>query len=77
MDLVDGEDICLFLEKPLGAIEALEVILKCAKILEQVHAKGIIHRDIKPGNIMLKRRENGQIDVTIVDFGYVCFELGE
>lgn len=45
--------------------EALEITRRVALGLESAHAHGIVHRDIKPGNIILTR-EN---DVKIVDFG--------
>jgi serine/threonine-protein kinase len=37
--------------------------------LRRAHEQGIIHRDIKAGNIYLARRDDGQIEVKILDFG--------
>ncbi len=48
---------------PLGRV--IEVIFKCAKALDYAHRQGIIHRDIKPGNILVA----GDFDVKIGDFG--------
>lgn len=43
----------------------VEVIFKCAKALDYAHRKGLVHRDIKPGNILM----TAEGDVRIVDFG--------
>ena len=43
----------------------VEVIFKCAKALDYAHRKGLVHRDIKPGNILM----TADGDVRIVDFG--------
>ncbi|MGH8312869.1 MAG: serine/threonine protein kinase, partial [Gammaproteobacteria bacterium] len=43
----------------------VEIIFKCAKALDYAHRKGLVHRDIKPGNIMM----TADGDVRIVDFG--------
>jgi serine/threonine protein kinase len=48
---------------PLGRV--IEVIFKCAKALDYAHRQGIIHRDIKPGNILV----SGDFEVKIGDFG--------
>ncbi len=48
---------------PLGKV--VEVVFKCARALEYAHSQGVIHRDVKPGNILLTR----QGDVRLVDFG--------
>ncbi len=45
--------------------EALAILYQVLEILEQVHHRGILHRDVKPSNILLHR--NG--DVTLIDFG--------
>lgn len=47
--------------------EALEVLIQTCAALSHAHERGLIHRDVKPGNIM--RSPSGQ--VTIMDFGIV------
>ena len=67
MELLEGEDLEHFCEKdtllPLRKI--LDIIAETADALDYACTQGVIHRDIKPGNIMLL--ENGHIKVT--DFG--------
>jgi serine/threonine protein kinase len=45
--------------------DVVKIIFKCAKALHYAHQRGVIHRDIKPGNIMLTTNN----DVRIIDFG--------
>ena len=45
--------------------DVVKIIYKCAKALHYAHKRGVIHRDIKPGNIMLTTDN----DVRIIDFG--------
>lgn len=52
-------------EKPLSYSEAIEIGAQIAEALEEAHRAGVIHRDIKSGNIMLDRRGA----VKILDFG--------
>ncbi|CAN5130305.1 hypothetical protein BH11PSE14_BH11PSE14_09720 [soil metagenome] len=67
MEYIDGESLstCLKREVRLTVPDALKVLLHTAQGLAVAHAQGVIHRDIKPGNIMITSR--GQVKVA--DFG--------
>jgi serine/threonine protein kinase len=51
--------------KGLAPAEALQYAAQLATVLAAVHEAGVLHRDLKPGNVML--REDGQL--TLIDFG--------
>jgi eukaryotic-like serine/threonine-protein kinase len=66
MEYVDGETLRpRLLEKPMQVAEALDAAIQVASALSAAHAVGIVHRDIKTENIMLRR--DGY--VKILDFG--------
>jgi len=67
MEYVDGTTLATIIEET-GALPTdvgIMIALQVANALEYAHARGLIHRDIKPGNIMVKR--NGE--VKLMDFG--------
>jgi serine/threonine protein kinase len=66
-DAIDGET-WLAQEKPLNLSEGLQVGLQIARALQVAHDKAILHLDLKPANILLKRTQTG-IAVKIIDFG--------
>ncbi|CAN5612497.1 hypothetical protein BH11CYA1_BH11CYA1_38850 [soil metagenome] len=73
MDLLDGESLADYLDEyyRLSVREALPIFRQVCAGLAYAHDRGIIHRDIKPGNIMLlaDAKENAPPIVKIVDFG--------
>jgi urea transport system substrate-binding protein len=73
MELLRGEslDTRLNREKTLPLSEALRIAREVAEGLRVAHGKGLVHRDIKPGNIWLEQREayQGPAHVKILDFG--------
>ncbi len=66
MELVDGPSLAAVLEGgPLEPRRAADVIAQAAAALDAAHSAGVLHRDIKPGNLLIRR--DGQVKVT--DFG--------
>jgi eukaryotic-like serine/threonine-protein kinase len=67
MEFVDGESLSAIIKREgrLQVGDALKILHQSAKGLSVAHERGVIHRDIKPGNLMLNQR--GQIK--IADFG--------
>jgi serine/threonine-protein kinase len=67
MELIDGITLKQYMEKKgvLNWKETLHFAIQIAKALEHAHSKGIVHRDIKPHNVMVLK--NGSVKVA--DFG--------
>ncbi|CAN5573552.1 hypothetical protein BH11CYA1_BH11CYA1_20790 [soil metagenome] len=53
----------------LNTAEAMPIFLELLDGLAVAHSKGIVHRDIKPGNIMLTMGDDGVVHVKLLDFG--------
>jgi serine/threonine protein kinase len=65
LELLDGETLAQRLERgPLPVPEALRMGIQIADALEKAHSQALIHRDLKPGNIMLTK--SGAV---LMDFG--------
>ncbi len=74
MELIDGITLKQYMERrgKLNWPEALHFITQIMKGLSHAHSRGIVHRDIKPQNIMVLR--DGTVKVT--DFGIACLSNG-
>jgi len=69
MELVDGEALDALIKRsgPMPRERALEIAIGIAEALIDVHAVGIVHRDVKPGNIGICA--DGPLEVRLLDFG--------
>ena len=64
---IDGQalDALLANERPLPIGRAVTIVLDVCEALRQAHAQGVIHRDLKPGNVLLREGDRA----VVVDFG--------
>lgn len=70
MRYVDGHDLETRLRRlgPLGAGEVLAILGQIASALDAAHGAGLIHRDVKPANVLLEARQGG-VHAYLADFG--------
>jgi len=75
MELLEGESLHFRLKRAgrLSATEAVRLLLPIADALRAAHAKGIVHRDIKPDNVFLSAHDGG-VQPKLVDFGIAKLE---
>ena len=74
MEFVDGVTLQEYVngKLTLSYRQIVDVIYQCAKGLDYVHRQGVIHRDLKPGNIML----SNDGEVKIMDFSIAHVDVG-
>ncbi len=67
MQLVEGDDLASILRDrgTLDTDDAVRIAIGVASALEAAHRRGIVHRDVKPGNILITDED----DVKVTDFG--------
>ena len=71
MEFVEGETLESLIKRS-GRLEvklALEIATQVAAGLAAVHEQNLVHRDIKPGNIMVRLKDDGSITAKIIDLG--------
>ncbi|MGB8537995.1 MAG: tetratricopeptide repeat protein, partial [Acidobacteriaceae bacterium] len=67
MDFIEGKDLksLLYERGKFSAEESVKIMAQVCRALEAAHSEGVVHRDLKPQNIMVDSQER----VTVMDFG--------
>jgi hypothetical protein len=71
MEFVDGPDLKKHVAAngPLAPADAARLVAEVAEGLRHAHAQGIIHRDVKPENVLLAKRPDGSWTAKLADLG--------
>ena len=71
MEYLEGKDLgeTLAEQGPLPVPQAVEYIIQACEGIGEAHARGIVHRDVKPENLFLVKRDDGWRSVKVLDFG--------
>jgi serine/threonine protein kinase len=70
MRYVDGVDLSTMIQRegPLDPARAARIVEQVAGALDEAHARGLVHRDVKPGNVIVESRRGGE-QAYLTDFG--------
>ncbi|HET6233312.1 MAG TPA: TonB family protein [Longimicrobiaceae bacterium] len=71
MELLEGEDLAAAMARAgrMPPATALGILGQAASGLAAGHRAGMVHRDVKPGNLFLETGEQGGVEVRVLDFG--------
>ena len=71
MDFFEGETLESYIKKngTLSVEEVVGLMIPVAEALQAAHEKNILHRDIKPGNLLVRKNSDGTWKVKVIDFG--------
>ncbi|MDI1478898.1 serine/threonine-protein kinase [Polyangium sp. y55x31] len=68
MQFIDGEPLSS-VAPTISLEQRVKVMREVSAAVHEAHRQGLVHRDIKPGNILVERREDGSLKPYIMDFG--------
>jgi serine/threonine protein kinase len=79
MEYVDGTDLAKLVRRngPMPIEEACDCIRQAALGLQHAFERGLVHRDIKPHNLLLAKSSNGQAVIKILDMGLARLDSGD
>ena len=82
LEYVEGGNLLQWLETargggPLEVFEAVAIAADLAKALAAAHAIGVLHRDVKPQNILMRQLEGGGFQLKLCDFGLAVQRVEE
>lgn len=79
MELLEGQDLGDALQQRgvFSPEQAVQIALQICRALQTAHARGVVHRDMKPENVFLQTTPDGEQNVKIVDFGIAQLRKAE
>ncbi|MEM1035109.1 MAG: serine/threonine-protein kinase [Myxococcota bacterium] len=79
MEYLEGEDLQRMLKRvgPIAPPLALRITAQACLGLRKAHEANVVHRDIKPHNLFLARRDAGQVLVKLLDFGIAKVKMDQ
>lgn len=71
MDLLEGRSLSAILEDKVAISwqQTVRIAYEACNALGEAHQRGIVHRDVKPGNIFIAKHPDGQAMTKVLDFG--------
>ncbi len=75
LDFVDGEPLSAIMTMPLPPERVTLIVGQILRGLEHAHAMGLVHRDLKPDNVLVEWRNNRD-HARIIDFGIAIAKFG-
>ncbi|HHH30141.1 MAG TPA: serine/threonine protein kinase [Polyangiaceae bacterium] len=79
MEYMEGEDLQHLLKRvgPISPDLTLRIIAQACLGLQKAHEANVVHRDIKPHNLFLARRDAGEVVIKLLDFGIAKVKMDQ